>query len=133
MKIHWHVFVTILLFGALIVSGGYIYQNIEGWSRIDSIYFTVITITTIGYGDFAPQTDIGKIFTIFFSFFGIALAFYLISMIGSNLFKRHISNRTSQIEYHLKKKEKEVLKESKKHIRAGIKASLKRKRSKKKK
>ena len=41
--------------------GTVIYHFVEGWSWLDSLYFSVITLTTIGYGDFSPQTDLGKI------------------------------------------------------------------------
>jgi voltage-gated potassium channel len=49
------------------------YRYIEGWSWLDSLYFSVITLTTIGYGDFSPQTDIGKLFTMAYIIIGVAL------------------------------------------------------------
>merc|ERR1711865_1254362 len=33
------------------------------WNLIDRVYFTVLTLTTIGYGDMAPETTTEKIFT----------------------------------------------------------------------
>ena len=65
----------------------HIYHRVEGWNYLDSTYFLVITATTIGYGDLTPQTDLGKIITIFYSFVGIAVVFYLISLIGNFIFK----------------------------------------------
>ncbi|MGB0274342.1 MAG: potassium channel family protein [Flavobacteriaceae bacterium] len=49
------------------------YRLIEGWSWLDSLYFSVITLTTIGYGDFSPQTDLGKLFTMEYIIVGVAL------------------------------------------------------------
>jgi len=49
------------------------YRYIEGWSWLDSLYFSVITLTTIGYGDFSPQTDLGKLFTMAYIIIGVAL------------------------------------------------------------
>ncbi|MGB0255380.1 MAG: potassium channel family protein, partial [Flavobacteriaceae bacterium] len=46
---------------------------IEGWSWLDSLYFSVITLTTIGYGDFSPQTNLGKLFTMAYIIIGVAL------------------------------------------------------------
>lgn len=40
------------------------YTRFEAMRWSGTLYFSVITLTTIGHGDFAPQTDIGKIFTI---------------------------------------------------------------------
>lgn len=36
------------------------YTRFEEMRWLDALYFSVITLTTIGYGDFSPQTDIGK-------------------------------------------------------------------------
>jgi len=78
--------VAILVFFTVILLGGGVYSKIEGWSIIDSIYFSTVTITTLGYGDFVPVTQFGKIFTIFFSVSGIALGLYIMTMLGKSLF-----------------------------------------------
>lgn len=49
------------------------YHWIEQWSWIDAFYFSVITIATVGYGDFSPKTDVGKLFTVFYILLGIGL------------------------------------------------------------
>ena len=56
-----------------IVLGTIVYHYIEGWSWLDTLYFSVITLATIGYGDFLPQTDLGKIFTLLYIVIGVAL------------------------------------------------------------
>ena len=38
---------------------------------VDSLYFIVIVFTTVGYGDYVPNTTEGKIFTIFFAYLGV--------------------------------------------------------------
>ena len=53
--------------------GSCVYHYLEGWRWIDCIYFSVITLTTIGYGDFSPQTDGGKLFTLFYILIGIGI------------------------------------------------------------
>jgi len=48
----------LLLTTAVILAlGSTAYHYIEGWSWVDSLYFSVITLTTIRYGDFSPVTD----------------------------------------------------------------------------
>ena len=40
---------------------------------LDSLYFSVTTLTTVGYGDFFPKTDAGKMFTIFYILAGVGI------------------------------------------------------------
>ena len=49
------------------------YRLVEKWSLLDSAYFAVVTIATVGYGDFAPKTVLGKVFTIGYIFAGIGI------------------------------------------------------------
>lgn len=86
MKFHKKITFAIIFFLVFLLSGAYIYSNIEGWRYIDSLYFSVATVTTVGYGDFVPQTDIGKIFTIFFSLIGIGMAFYFFTLLGKYVY-----------------------------------------------
>lgn len=54
-------------------TGTVFYRAVEGWGWIDSLYFTVITLTTVGYGDLSPSTPGSKIFTILLVLVGIGL------------------------------------------------------------
>ena len=56
-----------------IALGTVVYQYVKGWSWPDPLYFSVITLTTIGYGDFSLQRDSGKIFTLLYIIVGVAL------------------------------------------------------------
>ena len=65
---------SLLLTSIVILAIGTVsYHLIEGWSWIDSLYFSVITLTTIGYGDFSPQTELGKLFTMFYILLGLGM------------------------------------------------------------
>lgn len=61
-------FVVVILLGGTIF-----YSQIEGWSLLDSLYFSATTLTTVGLGDFHPVTILGKIFTIVYIFIGIGI------------------------------------------------------------
>lgn len=49
------------------------FHQFEGWGWLDATYFSVITMTTIGYGDLVPHTPAGKIMTIFLGLNGIVI------------------------------------------------------------
>ncbi len=86
-------FISAFIFILVLTGSSFAFHQVEGWSMLDSTYFVVISATTIGYGDITPQTNTGKIITIFFSFFGIAFAFYYVSLISSYVFKRYLSHK----------------------------------------
>jgi len=77
--------IRLLLFAiiVLIVFSTGFYRFAEGWGTIDSLYFTIETATTVGYGDFVPTNDISKIFTAFLSIVGIAMMLTLFGIISS--------------------------------------------------
>lgn len=76
------------LVGIILALGTIVYHNIEGWGWLDSLYFSVITLTTIGYGDMSPSTDIGKIFTIMYVFMGLGVLVGFVTATGEYLQKR---------------------------------------------
>lgn len=67
----------------LVGVGTFAYAHLEGWSLADSLYATIITITTVGYGDFSPTTVGGRLFAIFFTLSAIGLASYAISTLAA--------------------------------------------------
>jgi voltage-gated potassium channel len=44
-----------------LLSGTLFYRQVEGWSFLDSLYFSVVTLTTVGHGDLSPTTAAGKV------------------------------------------------------------------------
>ncbi len=71
-----------LLLGALVVTlaaGTLVYHLVEKFSWLNAYYFSVVTLATVGYGDFVPQTDFGKIFTTFYIFAGVGILTTFIS------------------------------------------------------
>ena len=61
------------LVGGLVGLGTFFYRFQEDLSWLDSVYFTVITLTTVGYGDISPETMLGKVFTIFYVIIGVGI------------------------------------------------------------
>jgi voltage-gated potassium channel len=57
----------------LLSIGTVFYSLIEGWSALDALYFSVTTLTTVGLGDYTPQTGAGKVFTIVYVLAGVSV------------------------------------------------------------
>ena len=53
----------LLVLVGLLVSGTIFYSTVEGWGLLDSLYFSVSTLATVGYGDLHPTTPLSKVFT----------------------------------------------------------------------
>lgn len=58
---------------AIIVSGTVFFHFVEGWSWLDSYFFTVVTLSTVGYGELVPATPLGRIATTIFIFVGLGV------------------------------------------------------------
>ena len=61
----------LIIFFAVIAFGTIGMMTIEKKSLVDSFYFVVVTMATVGYGDVHPVTDLGKIFTLFIIVTGV--------------------------------------------------------------
>ena len=57
----------------LVVVGTVAYRFLEDWSWVDSFYFSVIAISTVGFGDITPTTDGSKLFTVVYIVFGVGI------------------------------------------------------------
>jgi voltage-gated potassium channel Kch len=80
--------VAFILIMSYLILGTFFYHRIEGWSYVDSFYFTGVTLTTVGYGDFTPTHDLSKIVTVFFAMSGVGTFLYAVGIIGKRYFER---------------------------------------------
>jgi voltage-gated potassium channel len=68
---------------ALAIGGGTLgYMAIEGWDLLDALYMTVLTISTVGYGEVHPLTTHGKFLTIFIILFGVGSVGFAVGTAG---------------------------------------------------
>ena len=70
----WREALGLLLTTAVtLLSGMFTFRALEGWSYLDALYFSLITLTTVGYGDFSPMTPLGKIMTMIYIVLGLGI------------------------------------------------------------
>ncbi len=82
--------VTVISAILVILIGMMFYHTYEGLSLLDSWYFIVITLTTVGYGDITPHTSIGKFITPIFILTGIGIMTSLITGMNKYIMKRRV-------------------------------------------
>ncbi|MEJ5284303.1 MAG: potassium channel family protein [Brevinematia bacterium] len=98
------LFLLFTLMVLLISSGTIGYYVIEKWNILDSIYMTVIVLTTIGFHEVHPLSTNGRIFTIIFSIFGFISFIGIISLISVSILEEYLHGnfRRKQMEKKLK-------------------------------
>jgi voltage-gated potassium channel len=72
----------------LLATGTIFYSLVEGWDPLDALYFSVISLATVGYGDITPQTALGKLFTIFFVLAGVGVLVVFVSEVARQTISR---------------------------------------------
>ncbi len=77
----------LLYFGAIVAigSGGFYIIGGDEWSIIDSIYMTIITLSTVGFGEVYPLSDLGKLWTVIVIIFGVSGFAAIVYELGAEL------------------------------------------------
>lgn len=76
---------------ATVIVGTFGMMKLENLSFVDGFYFSIIALTTVGFGDITPATDTGKIFVAFYLLVGIAIiAAFINNLLRNALAKRVI-------------------------------------------
>ena len=81
------------LVAVLLASGTFFYWRVEGWTVIDSLYFSVITLTTVGYGDLSPTTTPSKVFTIIYVLIGLGILVSFLSAVAGHAVEARIERQ----------------------------------------
>jgi voltage-gated potassium channel len=67
---------------ALLVTGTIFYWRFEDWTIIESLYFSVVTLTTVGFGDLHPTTPETQMFTIIYILTGLGVFVALLASVA---------------------------------------------------
>jgi voltage-gated potassium channel len=78
----------------VVIVGTVVFHLLEKWSWIDSLYFTVITLATVGYGDLTPTTPVGKLVAVIFVIAGVGIFLAFLN----KLMERRVEQREKRLE-----------------------------------
>lgn len=72
----------LIMLGMVLMIGTMGYMILERWQLLDSLYMTVITITTVGYKEVRTVSTPGRIFTVILIFIGMGIMAYTLGMVA---------------------------------------------------
>ncbi|MBQ0768376.1 MAG: potassium channel protein [Bizionia sp.] len=83
------IYTALTLLALVLIFGVLGFRTISGYSWIDSLYMTVITITTVGFGEVQPLDDASKIFTVLLILFSVIIVGYALTVITEYILSRN--------------------------------------------
>ncbi len=104
-----NLYKSLFLLFLVLITGVIGYTRL-GYNLIEAIYMTVITATTVGFGEVHPLDNTGKIFTVFLIFFSIVVYIYSFTVISEylieghffkNLNRKRMQNRIKKLNGHI--------------------------------
>ncbi|BDV44840.1 potassium transporter TrkA [Geotalea uraniireducens] len=82
-----HLKISVAILAALITGGTIGYMSLEGWSFLDALYMTVITLGTVGFKEVHDLDAAGKLFTIGLIIFGVSVLGYIVGSLAQIMFE----------------------------------------------
>ncbi len=105
-----NLYLAALLLSVVLAAGVTGYRAIEGFSWLDSLYMTVITLATVGFKEIQPLSDAGKIFTIILIVSSFGIFAYVITTITRFIIDGGMRN------YYLQRKINKMIQHTSKHV-----------------
>ena len=82
----------------VVLIGVLMMMYLEGLGAIDALYFSVVSLTTVSYGDFTPEATGGKLFVMLYLITGVAIVAALLNNILKSAGARRVTNHLEEVE-----------------------------------
>jgi voltage-gated potassium channel len=96
-----HLIGGIVALGCVVLSGILWYKIVEGWTWLDAVYMSVITLATVGFSEVNPLGARGRLFTIILILMGVVVIAYILNCFTEALIQGHL-----QAGFRLRKRHK---------------------------
>jgi voltage-gated potassium channel Kch len=97
------IFYLLVASGVAIIAGTMIMYNLESRAEnskmktvLDALWWCIATVTTVGYGDVVPVTNLGRIVAIIYMFFGVTLIAILLAVITNTFYKKRFKKEENE-------------------------------------
>ena len=97
------IFYLLVIAGIVVIAGTVIMYNLEKGAEnsqmttlLDALWWCVATVTTVGYGDVVPVTNLGRIVALVYMFFGITLISTLLAVISNTFYKKRFEKEETE-------------------------------------
>ncbi|MDO8785356.1 MAG: NAD-binding protein [Syntrophales bacterium] len=77
--------IAIIVLFSMLLMGTIGFHYLEGWGFLESFYATVVTLSSVGYGDFSPRSKEGMLFTVFLIIVGVGTMLYTIGLVTETM------------------------------------------------
>jgi voltage-gated potassium channel len=100
---------VVVIVALAVLLGGTAFHELEGKSAWQGVYWGVVTMTTVGYGDYASHTDLGKALSIGLMLFGIGFVTLATAAVAERMVRSDVRVAKRQVETDLDETESELL------------------------
>lgn len=91
MSLQKRLAIAVIALLSILCVGTLGFHYLEGWNLLESLYATVVTLSTVGYGDFIPRSGEGMLFTVFLIIVGAGTMLYTVGFITETMIEGRIN------------------------------------------
>lgn len=84
-----HMLVLWVLLCVFLFGGAFVYHCLEPWTYLESLYFCFVTLSTVGFGDYLPSSNVSRIFSIFYMILGLGVCASIIAVLTGLVAESH--------------------------------------------
>jgi len=91
MSLQKRLAIAIITLLSIVCMGTLGFHYLEDWNFLESLYATVVTLSTVGYGDFIPHSGEGMLFTVFLIIIGVGTMLYTVGLITETMIEGRLN------------------------------------------